>query len=89
MKQPSKSAISFRIKRGEVSRKFRCVVRSEGNHEITLTGEPCSNRKDVVEMIQAHITAILEGRYVIITEDSAKPPLKKRPKEGKLNRNWP
>jgi hypothetical protein len=89
MKETTESAISFRIRRGEVSRQFRCIVRNEGNHEITLTGESCHNRKDVLKMIHTHISAILEGRYVIITEDSAKPAAKKRPKEGKISRPWP
>lgn len=61
---------------------FRCIVRSGGDNEITLTGEYCKNRQDVMKMIYAHIVAITEGRYVIITEDSAKPAKKKRTVSG-------
>lgn len=93
MATSKQSPISFRIKRSPRTKQLRCIVRNEGNHEITLTGEPCKNEKDVRSMIEAHISAVLEGRYSIIVEGEvapAKNPAKK-PKgyAGKLNRNWP
>lgn len=82
-----KSSLSFRIKRPKGSKQFHCVVRNEGNHEITLTGEPCKNQKDVHDMIEAHIAAVLEGRYSIIIEDgvvsNGKPVKKKRSGAGR------
>ncbi len=74
----TKAPISFTIKRSPRSRQFHCVVENEGNHEPTLVGEPCKNRGDVADMIDEHIAAVKEGRFIVVGRPEKKP-LKKKP----------
>jgi hypothetical protein len=80
----AKAPISFTIKRSPRTKQFHCVVRNEGNHEPTLTGEPCKNSADVAEMIANHIAAVKEGRFVVISQDAeTKAPRAKKKRAGR------